>query len=266
MSGLEIDLEPWVSELEPEDAAALRAVADLGGRTGAREFQFSCQHPELAYEQRSWWAQASYHGARLMADGHVSARAACDALARRMLDGGECQGCGKLSFVANEAGYRVGDAQSAARAQREGICRWTRDGGARWSRACGDWAPDGSSREKLARAMAQVGVIPAEQIAAARSGRYDDFLSDASATPELLLIEELRPYGQEAADLIRRVKAGDFEATPAESKAWMESADGQEALAMLTGGAAGPVADVSGRRPARNTQRRGGRRGRRRGK
>lgn len=262
-------LEAWLAELEPADGAALRAVADLGGRTGAREFQFSCQYPELPYEQRSWWAMARYEGARLMADGHTSAAQACDALARRMLDGGQCQGCGKLSFVANEDGYRVGGAQQAARAQREGICRWSRGGGARWSRACGDRAPEDSSREKLACAMREVGVIPAEQIAAARSGRYDDFLSDVAA-PKFLLVEELRPYGTAAAELIKRVVAGDFDSTAAESKAWAESPEGLETMAMfgVAGGQAGSGGAAGAGGPARNTHRKGrkARRGRKSGR
>lgn len=268
MSGRDLsdlgDVESWFPDMEEGDAAALRAVADLGGRTGARDFQVSCQSPDLPYAQRSWWAQASYAGARLIADGHVSVRAACDALARRMLDGGACQGCGKLTFVANEDGYRVGSPEDAARAQREGICRWSRDGGERWSRACGDVAPPGSSREKLAQAMRQVQVIPAEQIRAARAGRYDDYLSDYPM-PQHLLLEELRPYGRDAEDLVRRVIAGEFDATAAESQAWAQSPEGQETLAAFGGKLPG-AADMTGRRPVRNASRRGGRRGRRRGK
>lgn len=227
-------------DLLAADVAAVVAVSRLAGRSGAREFQFSCRDPDAPYEQRGWWVTATYRGARLMADGHATPAQACDALAARMLDRGECQGCGKLAFVARPEGYRVADEQMAARAKREGICRWRREGD-RWLRACGALAPSGSSREKLARAMAAVGVIPAEQIAAARDGRYDDYLSEY-AFPQHLLLAELAPYGLEVAQLIEAVKDGEFDATSAESEAWMASPQGREVLAELlkSGGASKP--------------------------
>ena len=248
-----------LSELLAADVAAVVAVSRLAGRSGAKEFQFSCQDPDAPYEQRGWWVMATYRGAKLIADGHASPAAACDALAARMLDRGQCQGCGKLSFVKRPEGYRLADEQMVARTKREGICRWHREGD-RWLRACGALAPPGSSREKLAMAMAAVGVIPAEQIAAARDGRYDDYLSEA-AFPQQLLLAELAPYGLEVAQLVGKVKDGEFEATHAEAEEWVSSPEGQAVLAEFLKPGGKP--DGAAKGSARGRRPRGGRRGKR---
>jgi len=254
--GPEVDLGRWGRELPQADAQALAAVARLAGRSGAREFQFSCQDPLAPFERRGWWATALYRGVKLIADGHASPGAACDALARQILDQGNCQGCGKVSFVADPQGYRVSE-QTHQRVQREGICRWSRVAG-RWERACGDLAPPDSSREKLAAAMAAAGVIPAEQIGAARLGRYDDYLAQ-TAFPQLLLLEELKPYGQAVQELRARVMAGDFDATRAEADAWAASPEGKATLAEFLA-AGGPA----GTDRSRQQRRRGRRQGKRR--
>lgn len=258
-------LEGWLARLPQADGDALRAVAALGARTGAREFQFGCQYPELPFEQRSWWALAVFEGGqRLMAEGQVSAAAACDGLAGRLLDGGRCLGCGKLSFVHNPAGYRVADAAAAARAKREGVCRWRRDGGPVWVRECGEAAPQGSTREALAQAMAACGVVEASQIAAARAGRYDEYLSEASPFPLMLLVEELRPYGQATAQLVSRVINGDFDASGPEALAFWNSPEGRQvfeefgAQLPAPGGAAGPKPGArAGARVSRRKRQRG---------
>lgn len=258
------ELQEWLKDLPESDGLALRAVAVLAGRTGARQFQFNCKYPDRPFAQQSWWALAVYAGGRrLMADGHVSPQEACDALARRLLDGGQCLGCGKFSFVHCEDGYRVPDAAAAARAKREGVCRWRREGGARWARECGESAPADSTRERLAQAMAAVGVIPAGQIAAARAGRYDEYASQASPVPLMLLVEELRQYGSATAGLIEAVMAGQFDATQAESARFWESEEGRGIFAELAEDLARRGPRVAGPKPGARAGRGGSRRQRR---
>src|SRR5262245_40781038 len=67
------------------DVEAVVAISRLAGRSGAKEFQFSCRNWDAPYDQRGWWVMATYQGAKLIADGHASPTAACDALAARML-------------------------------------------------------------------------------------------------------------------------------------------------------------------------------------
>lgn len=245
--------------------AALDAVVELTGRTGAQSFEVGRQYLDLPYEQRSWWCSAFYAGARLTVDGQVSVAAAADGLAKRILDGGECQGCLKMCFVFNEDGYRVSTPEQVARVTREGMCRWRRNGD-RWGRECGDRAPEGSTREKLAMAMAGCGVIQPDQIGAARQGRYDDFLSEFDS-PGFLLVEELKPYGEATAELIQRVIAGEFDSTKEESDAWARSPEGTAAFAELISGEAAMRAQaLRPEPPAGNRAERRGGKGKKRGR
>lgn len=86
--------------------------------------------------------------------------------------------------------------------------------------------------EKLAQALAQAGA-PGWMIADARAGRYDDFKSQ-SATPILDLVHEAEAHGLH--DLVRRAKAGEFDATTAEAEAWAQSPDGRAAFRQLRRG------------------------------
>lgn len=101
------------------------------------------------------------------------------------------------------------------------------------------------SADKLADALAAVPGCPPELVTCARYGYYHDFESPL-ATPEMQLVADLgvmvRAPGTPAEArpmykaLIGRVKRGDFDATPAESAAWAQSAEGRQAMAELTGG------------------------------
>lgn len=92
------------------------------------------------------------------------------------------------------------------------------------------------SSDKLADALAEIPGVPPELVACARYGYYHDFQSPL-AMPDVQLAADLgvmaRSPGTPAAArpmyraLIARVKAGDFDATRAESDAWARSADGQ---------------------------------------
>jgi hypothetical protein len=72
--------------------------------------------------------------------------------------------------------------------------------------------------ERLAEAMEKA-KCPAEMIAKARAGYYDDFKSELE-TPITVLINDLRENGKGL--LAARVMNGEFDATPEEAEAWME--------------------------------------------
>lgn len=69
----------------------LTAAVEVIGRTGARQF-------EVAYdddvEPVVWNASCSYQGARVFVEGYTSPDTAADALARKLIEGGQCVVCG----------------------------------------------------------------------------------------------------------------------------------------------------------------------------
>lgn len=250
----QVDAYVKTLRLSGDDEAAAFAVAVLAGRTNADKF-------EMVPDGRYWSASAHYRGHRVMAQRKTSAAQAADEVARQLLDHAQCLGCGKISFVADEKGYRLANKAAHERALAEGVCRWGRiEGGRNWVRECGEAAPADSTRERLAQALIELKVIPAGQIRAARIGRYDDFLSDQDI-PQLTLIMELQQYGPVAQPLIRRVMDGEFESTPQESLEWAQTPDGRAALEEVFGPGGIPsnrregVARASAQRRQRRTRR-----------
>ncbi|MBE9157873.1 hypothetical protein IQ265_13715 [Nodosilinea sp. LEGE 06152] len=79
--------------------------------------------------------------------------------------------------------------------------------------------------ERLARAMEEAG-CPAEAIALASAGHYDDFKSPLALPTEQLLID-LENNG--FPELAKRVAAGEFDATAEEGREWFE-AEGRSLL------------------------------------
>jgi hypothetical protein len=198
-----------------------KAALELVGRTGATNL-------EIGYDERqdrpsTWYAHAHYGDRRIAVDGHPDPGAAVQALATRLLHGGRCIGCTKLVAMSDgpvPIPARMLDDSSVDPEEEKtrGLCRWSRVG-PHWVAGCGERAPAGSSREKLAQALAEADA-PSSMIAAAREGRWDDYLSP-HPFPQVLLIEDLRANGLE--HLIDRVKDGDFDATKADSDAWAKS-------------------------------------------
>lgn len=83
--------------------------------------------------------------------------------------------------------------------------------------------------ERLARDLEAAG-LPAEMVGKARDGYYDDFKSPLDM-PEMQLYHDLKAHGRE--DLADKVVQGEWDATPEESKAWMESHEGRLTMAEL---------------------------------
>jgi len=70
--------------------------------------------------------------------------------------------------------------------------------------------------ERLAKALEEAGA-PADMIANARKGYYDDYKSEL-ALPCIQLVADLQALGLD--DLRRRAMDGEFDGTPEESAAW----------------------------------------------
>lgn len=124
------------------DGDAVKACADLAGRTGAMQFECGYLHDDVPADQAGWYATAVFRGAKITAEDKASPAEACDALAGRLLSGAQCQHCKGLvalsddgAFAYREAVLLTGQRWDAADAARAPQCRWTRTG-ARWERGC----------------------------------------------------------------------------------------------------------------------------------
>lgn len=135
---------------------AIVACADLVGRAGASAFEIGYLHDDVPVEEASWYASASYRGARIVAEEHRSPTTAAMDLAERILRGAMCR-CRKP--------VTLSDARPG--------CRWTLVG-RRWQPSC-DAEPihvTGADRGDLA-AMQRAAAGPinrAERRAAKRRG------------------------------------------------------------------------------------------------
>jgi len=89
------------------------------------------------------------------------------------------------------------------------------------------------TKDILSAALVEVGLPVMGRKAA--QGYYHDFLSPLDF-PELDLIGDLTEIGTPPALAMRaRVMDGEFDASIAESEAWVASPDGQETISRLTG-------------------------------
>jgi hypothetical protein len=86
------------------------------------------------------------------------------------------------------------------------------------------------SSELLAQALEDAGYL--DLAARARRDEFHDFATP-HVMPQHVLVYELRARGKRARELLQRVATGEFDATLAESEAWIASPEGQAALAAL---------------------------------
>lgn len=125
------------------DEDALHAAVELVGRTGATGFEIGYLHDDVPVEKAGWYAHAQYKGARITAEDHPGPVEAAEALARRLLTGAKCTGCGGLialsdagAFAYSSATLADGTVWDAKTAAAAGQCRWIR-AGAHWQKGCG---------------------------------------------------------------------------------------------------------------------------------
>lgn len=87
---------------------------------------------------------------------------------------------------------------------------------------------DMKTKERLADAMREAG-LPAEFVARAQAGEFDDFES-TQPLPFIHLVQVLGVLGTPAAlAVIERARNGEFDATDEEAAEWAASAEGQYA-------------------------------------
>lgn len=130
-----------MADPRPLDDAAIAAV-DLVGRSGATDFTWGYLHDDVPSEEAGWYAHAQYRGARITVEDQPGPVEAMEALARKVLTGGKCTGCGRLvalsdaGAVAYERSHLVdGSEWTIEQARAAGQCRWRRVG-KRWEMGC----------------------------------------------------------------------------------------------------------------------------------
>jgi hypothetical protein len=124
------------------DEDAVKACADLVGRTGAKSFECGYVNEGVPVAEAGWFATAMYKGAKVIVEDQASPAEACDALAVKLLSGAQCQHCKGLvslsaggAFAFRKATLATGERWDAEDAAKAPQCRWTR-AGARWERGC----------------------------------------------------------------------------------------------------------------------------------
>lgn len=237
--------------LNTEDNEVIAASVNLFTRCGAQEFDYGHMLENVPSEDADWYAYVGFRGSRITVEHQRGPVQALDALAARVLDGGMCTTCTRIcttrpdgvmvrDTVHVHTGAKVSQEEAAANVERNGACHWVRDGD-HWYSGCDPHVrpkprpPEGDdelhSTEKLAQALEALDDPVRFYMAdRARSGYYGGFLSP-HAFPQLELIKDLRELGLD--DLAERVMDDEFDESAAESLAWSQSPDGQEAEAEL---------------------------------
>lgn len=119
---------------------AVIAVADLAGRSGARQFQIGYLHDDVPATEAGWFAHVQLRGARIGVEDHRGPVEAAEALASKILTGGKCR-CGKLVALkiggAMAFGGLMADGTTFThdQARAAGQCLWKRIG-PRWEMGC----------------------------------------------------------------------------------------------------------------------------------
>lgn len=117
--------------IPPEDYARtdeLLAGVELFHRMGANSFEVGHVDDTPLAEDARWYATATWRGTKVTEEEHRHPTEAVDALARRLLEGGQCVRCGAVVTTKYEGAP-------------PGACRWFRDG-PHWTRGCdGGWQP-----------------------------------------------------------------------------------------------------------------------------
>lgn len=123
------------------DGDAVKACADLVGRTGAKSFECGYLHEGVPADQAGWYATAVFQGAKITAEDKASPAEACRELAVRLLSGGQCQHCRKLitlnplGAMARDVTLVGGRTWTADEQAKAGLCHWRREG-PQWVRGC----------------------------------------------------------------------------------------------------------------------------------
>jgi hypothetical protein len=115
------------------DQDALLAAVDVINRMGAIDFEVGHLDDTPRSEDARWWARARWNGTKVAVEDHTGPDTAAEALAKRLMNGGQCTHC---------AGTITLGPTSRAQRRAGKLCAWTRQG-VRWVRGCADRVPEG---------------------------------------------------------------------------------------------------------------------------
>ena len=110
-------------ELPPFDGELLTAHVDVLGRMGCSGFEVGYVNDDVPVELAGWYAHVNYQGMRQIEADHAGPLQACEALARRLLDGGGCKCAARVTL-------------DQADADVPGRCWWRVVDGKRWESSC----------------------------------------------------------------------------------------------------------------------------------
>lgn len=119
------------------DDDRMLAAVSLVNRSGARGFEVGYLDDTPDARDARWWAKATYRGAALAVEDFDSPDAAADALARRILDGGQCTMCELTVVTADELVERAVEGLEPG----DERCLWARHG-RHWIAGCADPAAE----------------------------------------------------------------------------------------------------------------------------
>lgn len=110
-------------KLSASEEKLLVASVDIIGRTGAKNFEVGYLDDD---QPDSWYAQAGYHGSKIISANHSGPVEAADALARKLVNGGKCTHCGKTVRLPNGTAFN------------KKYCYYFLVGGVKWTRGCSE--------------------------------------------------------------------------------------------------------------------------------
>lgn len=119
------------------DQDALLAAVDVINRAGALEFEVGYLDDTAEAQDARWWASARWNGTKVLVENHTDPGAAAEALARKLLEGGQCTHCAGT--------ITLSPANRAMRRANPQLCPWTRQG-LRWVRGCAQDVPEGQRK------------------------------------------------------------------------------------------------------------------------
>ena len=144
------------------DQERLNAALELIGRCAANELELGWTD-DAGPRPGEWYATASYKGARIIVEDQHGPEDAAEALALKLLAGGQCVHCGRVATAIRDgevftvAGHPVLDPSRLGQSVDAGLICARRRVGEHWQRGCdgGHQAPVGGLNREQRRRQAK---------------------------------------------------------------------------------------------------------------
>lgn len=117
---------------------AVIAVAGLCQRSGTTTFEIGhvADDDDMTdITEMGWWCTATFRGAKLTVEDQPTPQHAADGLAHKILDGGWCVHCEKVTTTAQTEHGTYVPCKRVRRLKSKQLCRWRRVGNT-WTRGC----------------------------------------------------------------------------------------------------------------------------------